>query len=63
MVQSPAIGVVYHPDRERWGNQLRAVDARRPPRRLIWCGDTTALEPVRSEPPDDPEPETAPTGV
>ncbi|MEU7819054.1 hypothetical protein [Pseudonocardia sp. NPDC049154] len=29
---------------------------------LAVCGDTTALEPVRPEPPDDPEPGTAPSG-
>jgi hypothetical protein len=29
---------------------------------LLWFGETTALQPLRSEPTDDPEPETVPTG-
>jgi erythromycin esterase len=56
-----AIGVVYRPGRERWGNYVPSTLGDRYDA-LIWCGDTTALEPVRGEPPDDPEPETAPSG-
>ncbi|WP_433507947.1 erythromycin esterase family protein [Pseudonocardia halophobica] len=56
-----AIGVIYHPRRERRGNYVPSTLGDRYDA-LIWCGDTSALEPVRPEPPDDPEPETAPSG-
>ena len=56
-----AIGVVYHPERERWGNYVPSTLGDRYDA-LLWFGETTALEPLRPEPADDPEPETAPTG-
>jgi erythromycin esterase-like protein len=56
-----AIGVVYHPDQERWGNYVPSTLGDRYDA-LLWFGETTALEPLRAEPADDPEPETAPTG-
>jgi erythromycin esterase len=56
-----AIGVVYHPERERWGNYVPSTLGDRYDA-LLWFGDTTALQPLRAEPADDLEPETAPTG-
>jgi erythromycin esterase len=56
-----AIGVVYHPERERWGNYVPSTLGDRYDA-LLWFGETTALEPLRPEPVDDPEPETSPTG-
>ncbi|WP_219416898.1 erythromycin esterase family protein [Pseudonocardia nigra] len=60
-VDHRAIGVVYHPDRERWGNYVPSTLGDRYDA-LLWFGETTALEPLRPEPRDDPEPETAPSG-
>jgi erythromycin esterase len=60
-VDHRAIGVVYHPDRERWGNYVPSTLGDRYDA-LLWFGETTALEPLRAEPGDDPEPETAPSG-
>ena len=57
-----AIGVVYHPERERRGNYVPSTLGDRYDA-LLWFGDTTALQPLRSEPGDDPEPETSPSGV
>jgi erythromycin esterase-like protein len=56
-----AIGVVYHPEQERWGNYVPSTLGDRYDA-LLWFGETTALEPLRAEPAEDPEPETAPTG-
>ncbi|WP_233159919.1 erythromycin esterase family protein [Pseudonocardia sp. MH-G8] len=56
-----AIGVVYHPERERRGNYVPSTLGDRYDA-LLWFGETTALEPLRPEPADDPEPETAPSG-
>jgi erythromycin esterase-like protein len=56
-----AIGVVYHPDQERWGNYVPSTMGDRYDA-LLSFGETTALEPLRAEPADDLEPETAPTG-
>ena len=56
-----AIGVVYHPEQERWGNYVPSTLGDRYDA-LLWFGETTALEPLRAEPADDPEPQTAPTG-
>lgn len=55
-----AIGVVYHPDQERWGNYVPSTMGDRYDA-LLSFGETTALEPLRAEPADDLEPETAPT--
>jgi erythromycin esterase len=56
-----AIGVVYHPEQERWGNYVPSTLGDRYDA-LLWFGETTALEPLRAEPVDDVEPETVPTG-
>lgn len=56
-----AIGVVYHPEQERWGNYVPSTLGDRYDA-LLWFGETTALEPLHAEPAEDPEPETAPTG-
>jgi erythromycin esterase-like protein len=56
-----AIGVVYHPEQERWGNYVPSTLGDRYDA-LLWFGETTALEPLHAEPTDDVEPETAPTG-
>ena len=56
-----AIGVVYHPEQERWGNYVPSTLGDRYDA-LLWFGETAALEPLRAEPADDLEPETAPTG-
>lgn len=57
-----AIGVVYHPDRERRGNYVPSTLGDRYDA-LLWFGDTTAVAPLRDEPRDDPEPGTARSGV
>lgn len=56
-----AIGVVYDPARERWGNYVPSTVGDRYDA-LLWFGETTALTPLREEPTGDPEPETAPWG-
>jgi erythromycin esterase len=56
-----AIGVVYRPEREKWGNYVPSTLGERYDA-MLWFGETSALEPLRAEPPDDPEPETAPSG-
>jgi erythromycin esterase len=56
-----AIGVVYHPDQERWGNYVPSTMGDRYDA-LLSFGETTAVEPLRAEPADDLEPETVPTG-
>jgi erythromycin esterase len=56
-----AIGVVYHPEQERWGNYVPSTLGDRYDA-LLWFGETTALEPLRAEPVYDVEPETVPTG-
>jgi erythromycin esterase len=57
-----AIGVVYHPERERWGNYVPSTLGDRYDA-LLWFGDTAPLRPLRPEPADDLEPETAPSGL
>jgi erythromycin esterase-like protein len=44
-----AIGVIYHPEQERWGNYVPSTLGDRYDA-LLWFGETTALEPLRSEP-------------
>jgi erythromycin esterase-like protein len=56
-----AIGVVYHPDQERWGNYVPSTLGDRYDA-LLWFGETAALEPLRPEPAADPEPTTVPSG-
>ncbi|HEY0559654.1 MAG: protein-L-isoaspartate O-methyltransferase [Mycobacterium sp.] len=57
-----AIGVVYHPERERWGNYVPSVVGRRYDA-LLWIRDTTALEPLSVRPGDTREEETWPWAV
>jgi erythromycin esterase len=56
-----AIGVVYDPERERWGNYVPSTLGDRYDA-LLWFGATTPLQPLRAEPAADPEPQTAPGG-
>lgn len=56
-----AVGVVYDPARERWGNYVPSTVGDRYDA-LLWFGETTALTPLREEPTEDAEPETAPWG-
>jgi erythromycin esterase len=56
-----AIGVVYAAERERWGNYVPSTLGDRYDA-MLWFGPTEAIEPLRPEPVDDPEPETAPFG-
>ncbi|MEV0231942.1 erythromycin esterase family protein [Nonomuraea sp. NPDC050786] len=51
-----AIGVVYHPERERWGNYVPTVMGRRYDA-FIWLDATKALHPLHGEPWHDAEPE------
>jgi erythromycin esterase len=57
-----AIGVVYRPERELWGNYVPTVVGRRYDA-FIWLDDTVALHPLHAEPRDDAEPETYPTAM
>jgi erythromycin esterase len=57
-----AIGVVYHPERERWGNYV--------PTRLgdrydafVWLDQTRGVRPLRTRDVSTAEPETYPAGV
>ncbi|TMR09260.1 erythromycin esterase family protein [Nonomuraea turkmeniaca] len=57
-----AIGVVYHSERERWGNYVPTVVGRRYDA-LLWLDHTKALHPLHGEPWGDVEPETYPTAM
>ncbi|WP_327582523.1 erythromycin esterase family protein [Nonomuraea sp. NBC_00507] len=57
-----AIGVVYHPERERWANYVPTVVGRRYDA-FIWLDHTKALHPLHGEPWGDLEPETYPTAM
>ncbi|MCE7000262.1 erythromycin esterase family protein [Saccharothrix sp. S26] len=57
-----AIGVVYHPERERWGNYVPTVAGERYDA-FVWCDRSTALRPLRADRVDVFEPETYPSGV
>jgi erythromycin esterase len=57
-----AIGVVYDPDRERWGNYASTVVGERYDA-FLWFDETTALRPLRTRRVDAFVPETYPTGV
>ena len=50
--------MVDRPERERWGDYVPFTLGDRDDA-LLWFGATAALEPVRPEPADDPERETA----
>jgi erythromycin esterase len=56
-----AIGVVYRPERERWGNYVPSTLGDRYDA-MIWLGGTSAVTPLRDEPAEDAEPETFPFG-
>ncbi|WP_244894169.1 erythromycin esterase family protein [Planobispora rosea] len=57
-----AVGVVYHPDRERWGNYVPTVLGRRYDA-FLWLDRSEALHPLHGEPPEDEELETFPAAV
>jgi erythromycin esterase-like protein len=57
-----AIGVVYHPDRERWGNYVPTVLGDRYDA-FLWFDRTRGVRPLYTLPADAREPETYPTGV
>lgn len=57
-----AVGVVYDPGRERWGNYVPTVLGRRYDA-FLWFDATSPLTPLHGEPEDEQEPETWPTGV
>jgi erythromycin esterase len=57
-----AIGVVYRPDRERWGNYVPTVLGDRYAA-FLWFDETRAVRPLHTRTIDVLEPETYPTGV
>jgi erythromycin esterase-like protein len=57
-----AIGVVYHPDRERYGNYVPTVLGERYDA-FCWFDRSQALRPLHTHRTDIREPETFPTGV
>ncbi|GAB3569019.1 hypothetical protein GCM10027445_20080 [Amycolatopsis endophytica] len=57
-----AIGVVYHPERERWGNYVPTVLGDRYDA-LLWFGRTRAVHPLHLRQADTLEPETYPSGT
>ncbi|SDJ72215.1 erythromycin esterase family protein [Nonomuraea jiangxiensis] len=57
-----AIGVVYHPERDRTANYVPTVVGRRYDA-LIWVDESRALHPLHGEPWDDAEPATYPTAM
>ncbi len=56
-----AIGVVYHPHAERWGNYVPSVLGRRYDA-LLWLDETTALHPLSTRDSPSAEAETWPSG-
>jgi erythromycin esterase-like protein len=57
-----AIGVVYHPDRERWGNYVSTVLGDRYDA-FLWFDCTEAVRPLGGRQGIVTEPETYPSGV
>ncbi|GAA3442396.1 erythromycin esterase family protein [Planomonospora venezuelensis] len=57
-----AVGVVYRPERERWGNYVPTVLGRRYDA-FLWLDRSEALHPLHGEPPEEEELETFPTAV
>ncbi|SCL26324.1 Erythromycin esterase homolog [Micromonospora pallida] len=57
-----AIGVVYHPDRESWGNYVPTVLGDRYDA-FCWIDESRALRPLRVRRSSPSEPETFPSGV
>jgi erythromycin esterase-like protein len=57
-----AIGVVYRPERERWGNYVPTVLGERYDA-FLWFDETSAVRPLPTRPAGAREPETFPSGV
>ncbi|MEV4174052.1 erythromycin esterase family protein [Nonomuraea sp. NPDC049709] len=57
-----AIGVVYHPDRERWGNYVPTIVGRRYDA-FLWMDESRAVHPLHGEPWGEAEPRTFPTAM
>jgi erythromycin esterase-like protein len=57
-----AVGVVYQPDRERWGNYVRTVLGERYDA-FFWFDETRGVRPLHTRAVDVSEPETYPSGV
>jgi erythromycin esterase-like protein len=57
-----AIGVVYRPERERWGNYVPTVLGERYDA-FLWFDETAALRPLPARSGDAREAETFPSGV
>ena len=57
-----AIGVVYRPERERWGNYVPSVLGDRYDA-FLWFDETRAVRPLHTFKVDTREPETYPSGV
>ena len=57
-----AIGVVYRPERDRWGNYVPTVLGERYDA-FVWCDATRAVNPLHTVAVDVHEPETFPSGV
>ncbi|MBA8826364.1 erythromycin esterase-like protein [Saccharopolyspora lacisalsi] len=56
-----AVGVIFQPDVERWGNYVPTVPGRRYDA-LLYCDRTTALSPLHPVERADTEPEAFPSG-
>jgi erythromycin esterase len=61
-IRHRAIGVVYDPEREKYGNYVPSVMAQRYDA-LIYIDQTKALHPLHMKPHSEKEPETYPFGV
>lgn len=61
-VKHRAIGVVYHPGRERYGNYVPSVMSQRYDA-FIYIDETRALHPLHLKPHDEKMPETFPFGL
>lgn len=57
-----AIGVVYHPERDRTRNYVTTTPGRRYDA-FLWLDETRALHPLHGEPPGETEPETFPSAL
>jgi erythromycin esterase-like protein len=57
-----AVGVVYKPERERWGNYVPTVLGDRYDA-FLWFDESRAVTPLHTDHVDTREPETYPTGV
>ena len=60
-VKHRAIGVVYNPERDKFGNYVPSVMSQRY-NAFIYIDETTALHPLHSKPHDQKIPETYPFG-